>query len=346
MFEGFTDNLITVGEVRLRVRYAGEGPPVLLIHGHPRTGATWHRVAPLLVAAGFAVVCPDMRGYGRSSKVAVRVDHGQQSKRAVADDLAQLMTVLGHQSFAVAGHDRGSYVASRLALDHPDRVSRLTVMDGVPIVEAIERCDAQFARLWYHWFFFAQADKPERAIGVDPIRWYGPDAASMGAENYAEVVEAMNDPQVVRAMLEDYRAGLTVDLEADRADRLAGRTISCPTQLLWSSDDDLETLYGDPLAIWRLWAPDLQGHAVSSGHHLAEENPRDLAASLISFLRLGPAWSVSGRRASPADGRTASRPPRPGGCRRGTTRSWTWPGSASRGRRRHPSRTRPWCSGW
>ena len=157
-------------------------------------------------------------------------------------------------------------------------------MDGVPIIEAIERCDARFAELWYHWFFFAQPEKPERAIGADPVAWYRPDQDLMGDENYAELLAAISDPAVVRAMLEDYRAGLTVDLEADRADRLAGRTIGCPTLLLYSSRDDLETLYGDPLAIWRTWADDIRGGVIDSGHHMAEENASDLAAALINFL--------------------------------------------------------------
>ena len=285
MFDGFTDEMIDCDEALLRVRHGGSGPPVLLIHGHPRTGATWHRVAPLLVAAGFRVVCPDMRGYGSSSKPDILVDHRQQSKRTVANDLVALMAALGHSTFDVVGHDRGCYVASRLALDHPGRVRKLVVMDGVPIVEAVERCDARFAQLWYHWFFFAQPEKPERAIGADPIAWYRPDRQLMGEDNYAEVLAAIMEPQVVRAMLEDYRAGLTVDLADDRADRLAGRTITCPTLLLHSSRDDLETLYGDPLAIWRTWAADIRAGVIDSGHHMAEENPRDLSAALIKFLR-------------------------------------------------------------
>ena len=285
MFAGFTDELIDVGEVVLRVRHAGQGQPVLLVHGHPRTGATWHRVAQLLLEAGFRVVCPDMRGYGRSGKARVLADHSQQSKRAVADDLVTLMRLLGHARFAIAGHDRGSYVALRAALDHPRAVTHLAVMDGVPISEALARCDARFAHDWYHWFFYAQPDKPERAIGVDPIAWYGASAQHMGDEAFAELTAAVRDPDTVLAMLEDYRAGLGVDREHEEADRAAGRGITCPTLLLWSSRDDLERLYGDPLAVWRPWAADLRGHAVESGHHMAEENPQAVAAALIGFLR-------------------------------------------------------------
>jgi haloacetate dehalogenase len=285
MFDGFTDERIDVGEVQLRVRYAGQGRPVLLIHGHPRTGSTWHRVAPQLVDRGFAVVCPDMRGYGQSGKARVRPDHAQQSKRAVAADMVRLMAALGHATFAVVGHDRGGYVALRLALDRPDVVSRLVVMDGVPISEALARCDAKFARDWYHWFFFAQPDKPERAINADPDAWYsGARPETMGIENYREFREAIHNAATVRAMLEDYRAGLGVDREHEEADRRAGRTVGCPTLVLWSSDDDMQDLYGDPLAVWRPWADDLRGHPIESGHHTAEENPDELTAALHRFL--------------------------------------------------------------
>ena len=284
-FDGFADERIDVGEVELRVRHAGQGPAVLLIHGHPRTGSTWYRVAPQLVARGFTVICPDMRGYGQSGKAAVRPDHAQQSKRAVALDLVRLMDALGHVRYAVVGHDRGCYVALRLALDRPEVVSRLVVMDGVPISEALARCDAKFAHDWYHWFFFAQPDKPERAIAADPDAWYsGARPERMGEENYRELREAIHDAATVRAMLEDYRAGLGVDRAHEEADRRAGRTVQCPTLLLWSSRDDLEDLYGDPLAVWRPWAEDLRGHSIESGHHMAEENPADLTDALYRFL--------------------------------------------------------------
>jgi haloacetate dehalogenase len=211
VFEGFRDEVIDLSEARLRVRFGGDGPPVLLVHGHPRTGATWHRVAPRLAAAGYRVVCPDMPGYGKSSKPELSADHRQQSKRAVADTLVQLMRALGHERFAAAGHDRGCYVAFRMALDHPEVVRKLAVMDGIPILDALERCDARFAKRWYHWFFYAQPEMPERVMNADPLAWYRPDPQLMGAENFAELVEAINDPQTVRAMLEDYRAGLSID---------------------------------------------------------------------------------------------------------------------------------------
>jgi haloacetate dehalogenase len=278
------------GVVRIRFRAGGHGPPVVLLHGHPRTHTTWHRVAPRLAEAGFSVICPDLRGYGGSTSPAPQPDHAQASKRAMAGDVLELMRQLGLQRFAVVGHDRGSYVAFRLAMDHPQAVSRLAVLDCVPIGEALARADARFAAAWWHWFFFAQPDKPEQAIAADPDAWYraGPALAErMGPENYADFHAAIHDPAVVRAMLEDYRAGLGVDRAADDADRAAGRRLACPVLVGWSTGDDMQELYGDLLAIWRNWVQDveqLRGAPIASGHHVAEQAPAELAAVLLDFL--------------------------------------------------------------
>jgi haloacetate dehalogenase len=291
-FAGFEEMRIDVGDqVVLRVRAGGEGPPVVLLHGHPRTHTTWHAVAPLLAAAGHTVVCPDLRGYGRSSKPPTTEDHAPYSKRALAGDVLELMGRLGHERFAVVGHDRGSYVAFRLAMDHPDAVTHLAVLDCIPIVEHLERCDDRFAAAWWHWFFFAQPDKPERAITADPEAWYGAlapgRAETMGEENHADYLAAIRDPATVRAMLEDYRAGLGVDRAAEEADRAAGRRVGCPTLVLWSARDDLAELHGDPRVIWRDWTTDLRGGGpIDSGHHMAEEAPAELAAALGGFLRM------------------------------------------------------------
>jgi haloacetate dehalogenase len=205
----------------------------------------------------------------------------------MASDVLDLMRRLGHERFAVVGHDRGGYVAFRLAMDHPRAVSRLAVLDSVPIGEALARADARFATAWWHWFFFAQPAVPERVITADPEAWYGArpeQAARMGEGNYADYLAAVRDPAVVRAMLEDYRAGLGVDRAADDADRAAARRLACPTLVAWSTQDDLEELYGDVLAVWRPWAPDLRGAAIASGHHMAEDAPSELAAALTAFL--------------------------------------------------------------
>ncbi|MEU4392511.1 alpha/beta hydrolase [Kribbella sp. NPDC023855] len=288
MFEGFQLDRIDVGDAVLRVRHGGSGPPLVLLHGHPRTHTTWYQVAPAL-ADTFTVVCPDLRGYGQSSKPVTDEEHTPYSKRAMAADVAQLMTTLGHDEFAVAGHDRGSLVAYRTAFDHPDRVSKLVVLDGIPIVEHLERCDTRFATEWWHWFFFAQAENPaERIICADPETWYRAwtenSPSQLGPENHADFLAAIRDPATVHAMLEDYRAGLGPDRRADEEDRAAGRQITCPTLVLWSTKDDIEQLYGDPCEVWRPWAPSVVGHGIDSTHHVAERNPADLVRSLRAFL--------------------------------------------------------------
>ncbi len=286
MFEGFTDERIDVGEVELRVRHSPPGgPPVVLLHGHPRTSATWHRVAPVLRSAGHTVVCPDLRGYGRSDAPPTTPDHGPYAKRAMATDIHTVMRRLGHERFAVVGHDRGSYVALRLALDRPDAVTALAILDGIPIVEHLERCDDRFAAAYWHWFFFAQPGKPERAILADPDAWYGGDPEAMGAEAYAEFRRPSTIPRRSRRCWRTTARASAIDRAHEEADRASGRRVECPLLVLWSRHDDLEELHGDPLAIWRDWASDLRGgHDIDSGHHMAEEAPLELASALVRFL--------------------------------------------------------------
>ena len=241
-------------------------------------------MAPLL-AETHTVVCPDSRGYGESSKPPTTGDHEPYSKRAMARDCVALMRSLGHERFAVVGHDRGAYVAFRCALDHPGAVTALAVLDAVPIGEALARADARFASSWWHWFFFGQTEKPaERVISADPEAWYRPNREQMGEENYADYLRAIHDPQAVHAMMEDYRAGLGIDCAHDNADRAAGRRVECPTLVLWATRDDMEELYGAPLAVWSAWAEDLRGGPIESGHHIAEEAPEALVAELLPFL--------------------------------------------------------------
>lgn len=285
IFPGFSLAYVDVEPgIKLRVRHGGQGPAVVLLHGHPRTHTTWYRVATLLVRAGFTVVCPDLRGYGQSSKPEPDAEHLTYSDRVMARDIVRLMRALGHEHFSVVGHDRGSYVAYRTALDHPENVTKLAVLDSVPIVEALERADAHFAEAWWHWFFFA-SDQAERVITNDPLAWYRPHAERMGKENHDDLVAAISDPRTVLAMVEDYRAGLHVDRAADEADRSAGRRIECPTLVAWSRDDDMGELYGDPTHIWQDWcALPPQSAIIDSGHHMAEENPEQLGTLLAAFL--------------------------------------------------------------
>jgi haloacetate dehalogenase len=298
-FEGFTLEAVDCGDVALRVRHGGSGPPVVLLHGHPRTHATWHRVAGLL-ADDYTVVCPDLRGYGRSTVPADEADHAQASKRAMAHDIAALMDALGHRRFAVAGHDRGGYVAFRTALDHPERVAALTAIGrAVPIGEALARADWRFARDWWHWFFLGQTSKPAEdviaAIGADA--WYGLSGreTAMGAEAHEDLRAALHDPAVIHGMCEDYRAGLAIDIVHDAADREAGRRLSCPVQALWATREDTDLFDGDPLSLLRAWADDLRGAGIESGHHVAEEAPDATAAALAAFWS-DVGWTADGAR--------------------------------------------------
>jgi haloacetate dehalogenase len=287
MFDGFHLDHVNVGEVTLRVRYGGAGPPVVLLHGHPRTHTTWHEVAAKLAGRHF-VVAPDLRGYGGSTLPPDESGHAQSSKRSMAGDVVRLMAQLGHERFAVVGHDRGALVAFRAAMDHPESVSHLVVMDSLPVIEHLERTDAVFARAWWHWWFLAQTDKPaERVICADPEAWYStPEPAAMGVGNHSDVWAALRDPDVVHGMCEDYRAGLGIDREHDAADRAAGRRVRCPALLLESADDDLD-IHGNPAAIWAPWlARPLRHLVIDSGHHQAEQAPGPVATALLGFLSI------------------------------------------------------------
>lgn len=281
-FEGFDLREAEAGGVSFRLRIGGTGPPLLLLHGHPRTHTTWWRLAPLL-ADRFTLVCPDLPGFGRSRIMDCDVEAGS-TKRAKAAALVALMDDLGFSRFHLLGHDRGSYTAFRLAMDHPAAVARLVLVDCVPLVEAFERADARFAIAWWHWFFFAVAEKPERAILADPDGWYGGDATRMGERNHADFRAAIHDLDTVSTMVWDYRVSPSIDRAHDAADRAHGRRLACPTLCLWTSRDDMAELYGDVLAVWRPWAVDLTGGPIDSGHHVAEEAPEALAERVRAFL--------------------------------------------------------------
>lgn len=288
MFEGFALEWVDTGEAELRVRHGGAGPPLLLLHGHPQTHVMWHLVAPRL-ADEFTVVAPDLRGYGESSKPATTPDHEPYSKRAMARDAVALMERLGFERFSVAGHDRGARCAYRLALDHPERVAKLAVLDIVPTGEAWRRADRRFMLGWWHWAFLAQpASLPERLISADPgAYYYGGDRSPFHPEALADYLRCVRDPETIHAMCEDYRAGASYDYEADEADRAAGRRIGCPLLVLWAGRDDLEGFYGDPLEVWRGWAGDVRGRGLDCGHYLAEEAPEETYAELRAFFAEG-----------------------------------------------------------
>jgi haloacetate dehalogenase len=275
--------------VALHGRSGGDGEPIVLLHGHPRAHTTWYRVAPELAERGHFVVCPDLPGYGRSSKPDPDPEHRTYSDRAMAEDVIALMEHFGRHRFIIVGHDRGQGVAYRCALDHPDRIAGLGVLDGIPMLEQVERTNAVFATAWWHWFFYAGSPHAERVINADPDAWYGLTPAARdawGHENFDYVADALHDPLTVRAMLEDYRAGIGVDADHDRAARRGNSKIGCPMLVAWSVRDDLEQLHGNPAGTWREWSTGVITTArIDSGHHMAEENPHQVTAALDTFAR-------------------------------------------------------------
>jgi len=283
MFEGFELTTIDTGEARIRVRHGGSGPPLLLLHGNPQTHVMWHKVAPRL-AEEFTVVATDLRGYGDSSKPETTADHAPYSKRAMARDQVEVMRQLGHERFMLAGHDRGGRCAYRLALDHPERVAKLAVLDIVPTGEAFRRADMAFGMGYWHWFFLAQpADFPERMIGADPDTFFErrPNAF-FTTETRAEYLRCFRDPATIHAICEDYRAGATFDFRLDEEER-GKKRIECPVLVLWAGKGELTRWY-DPLEVWRGWADDVHGRALESGHFLAEEAPDDTYTELRAFF--------------------------------------------------------------
>jgi haloacetate dehalogenase len=288
LFAGFEAFTVETGEVAIRGRRGGTGPPVLLLHGFPQTHVLWHRVAPVL-ARDFTVVAADLRGYGGSGKPPTAADHGPYSKRALAQDMVAVMARLGHERFAVAGHDRGGRVAYRLALDHPGRVRRLAVLDLVPTGDALRQADRRLALGFWPWSLLAQpAPLPERLLGADPTfvvnhlldAWGGSPGAFPAAVR-AEYVAAF-PPEAVHAICEEYRAAATLDDAHDEADR-GRRRIACPVLVLWSNRGPVGEWY-EPLAVWRGWADDVRGRPLDCGHFLPEEAPDETAAELRAFF--------------------------------------------------------------
>lgn len=289
MFDQFTRTTWHGGDVPIHYRTAGSGPPVLLVHGYPQSHVMWHRIAPAL-AERFTVVCPDLRGYGDSGKPAGDAAHETYSKRAMAADLIGLMTHLGHDRFAWIGHDRGARVGHRAALDHPERIDRLAVLDIVPTHAVFRAADRHLATAYYHWFFMLQEDGlPERMIGADPVfymrsclaKWSRrADWLDPAAE--AEYARCFNDPAAVHATCEDYRAAASCDFAHDEAD-FGRRTVACPVLALWGGRGFVGRAYDVP-AVWRQYAADVAGTALDCGHFLPEEAPGDTLAHLQAFL--------------------------------------------------------------
>jgi haloacetate dehalogenase len=288
LFPGFTTHRVRTADAEIRCVVGGDGPPVLLLHGYPQTHAMWHRVAPAL-ARHHTVVCADLRGYGDSGKPASDDAHAAYSKRAMAQDMIELMRDLGHPRFRLVGHDRGGRVAHRLCLDHPDAVTQLAVLDIAPTRTMYAHTDQAFATAYYHWFFLIQpSDLPERLIGADPVYFlhrklggWGTGLAHFDPRALAEYERCFSNPETIHASCEDYRAAASIDLEHDAESE--ARKIACPLLVLWGERGVVHRFF-KPLDDWRAVAVNVVGRSLPCGHYLAEEVPDETLRELIAFF--------------------------------------------------------------
>jgi haloacetate dehalogenase len=294
MFSGFETSKADVGETTIFFRRNGSGRPLLLLHGFPETHLMWHGIAPAL-AADFTVICADLRGYGASGKPPSTPDHAPYSKSTLARDMVRLMEGLGFGRFFVAGHDRGARVAYRMALDYPDQIERVALLDIIPTSEVFGRADSRLLLSFWPFALLAQPEPlPERlllaapeSVVDDALDNWGSNRASFTADVREAYVAALRDPLTVHAICEEYRAAATIDVAKDMRDRSAGRRISCPVRVLWSQGGGLDTWYpeaGGPLGIWREWATNVTGRAISGGHFFPEENPVETLEELRAFF--------------------------------------------------------------
>jgi haloacetate dehalogenase len=290
---GFEYRRVATSSATINIATHGNGAPLLLLHGYPETHRMWRKVAPAL-AEGFSVVCADLRGYGDSSKPEGTADHGNYSKRAMAQDMIEVMAALGHREFMIAGHDRGGRVAYRLALDHPAAVTRLALLDIVSTKAVYEQAGMALATAYYHWYFLIQPRPlPERLIGSDPEFWLDMLTAKLAVNPstfsdaiMAEYLRTFGTPEGIHAVCEDYRAGAGIDLANDRTDVSAGRKIDCPTLILWGARSVVGKLF-QPLETWRDLVASPMGEAIDCGHFLPEEQPAETLRALRAFFHFG-----------------------------------------------------------
>jgi haloacetate dehalogenase len=290
LFPAFTDRTIAVSGAKIRTLTAGDGPPLLLLHGHPHSHVVWNKVAPAL-ARRFTVVLADLRGYGDSSKPQGGKRHVNYAPRAMAADQIEVMRELGFKRFGVAGHDRGGRVAHRMALDHPQAVEKLAVLDIAPTLTMYNASNKEFATRYFWWFFLIQPfPLPEHLIGLDPEFYLRahldhqnktPGAVTPAA--LAEYARCYCNTPSIHAACEDYRAAASVGLEQDEADERAKKKVTAPVLALWGAKGTVGALY-DVLATWRAKAGDVRGRALDCGHSLPEERPDELVRELTEFF--------------------------------------------------------------
>ena len=286
-FPGFERRRIATSGAEINLVTGGGGPPLLLLHGYPQTHVMWRKVAPRL-AQEFTLIIPDLRGYGDSSKPHAGSDFAGYSKRALAQDQVETMQALGFERFRVAGHDRGARVTHRLIRDHPERIERAAVLDIVPTLYRFETIDQKAATGSFHWFFLIQpAPFPEQMIGGSCelfLRKMLGLSGTPGAHEpgvFAEYLRCFSNPETIRATCDEYRAGASIDLEHDRADR--GRKVGMPLLVLWGQRSGQGSGY-DVLGVWRDHAENVTGRGINSGHFIPEEAPDDACRALRDFF--------------------------------------------------------------
>jgi haloacetate dehalogenase len=293
LYPGYASRWIDTSAGKIFARVGGDGPPLLLLHGHPQSNVMWHRVAPAL-APRFTLVIADLPGYGWSAAPPADAEHAPYTKRAMAAAMVEAMETLGFVRFRLAGHNRGGRVGYRLALDHPGRLEQLAVLDIIPTWDMWHRMNAALASRAWHWMFLALPEPfPETLIGRDPKFFFDSRARAGAKAKTVSVFDpralahyhaAYDDPTRIHAMCEDYRAGRTTDLAHDEVDRAAGTKIACPVLALWGTDGLPANAGMDVLSCWREWASDLLGFTIESGHYLPEENPAATAQALLDFF--------------------------------------------------------------
>ncbi|WP_320036296.1 alpha/beta hydrolase [Halarcobacter sp.] len=287
----FKEDKLHLDDVTINYKHAGVGKALLLIHGYPQTHTMWHKVADEL-ANSFYIVCPDLRGYGDSSKPKGLENHENYSKKTMAKDMIELMQHLGYDEFFVAGHDRGARVTHRLCLDYPKNILKACVMDIAPTYHMFKNTDQDFATGYYHWFFLIQPDNlPETMIGSNPAfyleeklkRWSDKEVTYDKKFNKEAIKEYIRcfDKDSIHATCEDYRAAASIDMSDDKKDRK--RKIDTPLLVLWGKKGFVNKTY-DVLKVWKDYATDIQGKTLECGHFLPEEKPKEVIEELKNFF--------------------------------------------------------------
>ena len=275
----------------IRYRVLGNGPPLLMLHGNPQTHAMWHKIAPKLIKK-FTIICPDIPGYGKSFKPKLSLSHEDYSKINMARDVSEFMSLLGFNSYYIVAHDRGARIAHRLAIDFPNKVIKMILLDIIPTLEHFERTDMDFAMGYYHWFWLAQRSPiPESVINKAPEEWFFAHTSREEKNKdffsplaLTDYLECIKNPETISAICEDYRAAATIDLVDDKLSRKNNIKLQMPIQVLWGSKGKIEEWY-KPLSIWQNYcSQEVKGNAINSGHYLAEENPKEILKNINNFL--------------------------------------------------------------